>query len=251
MAIQTQDLRFSVTYFPSKQAGNAVIFLIASFKTKVWQYRPVIKKLNAMGFSVYAYDYLWKPLLEAYPEEWVNFSEKLTADIDHKIQLHKQQPDSRFGIIGVSVGSILAMHAAKVQPDIEKVMLVTVYGSSARQVWEHPSLLKMRAKFENSNLSEREAFDVFGHLEPTYKLDLLGSRPLLLFASVKDRVIRYSNTRLLIDEATNRSIDITVHLIDAKRHSLAIVKAFRDSSKWKPFFAELCEARKSPSVPTE
>lgn len=251
MADKKQEPQFYVTHFASKKPGNAVIFLVASFKTKVWQYRPVIKRLTDMGFSVYAYDYLWKPLLEAYPEEWVNFSEKITADIDEKIQFHKQQPDSRFGIIGVSVGSILAMHAAKVQPDIEKTLLVTVYGSSARQVWEHPSLLKMRAKFENSNLTERQAFDVFGHLEPTYKLDLLGKRSLLVFASVDDKVIRFSNTRLLIDEAEKQSIDITVYLIDTKRHSMAIVKAFRNTKKWHPFFANLLEPRNTTTEQTD
>ncbi len=232
--------KYRVFEHPATENIRGVVFIVTSFKTKAWQYKSVAKTLNREGYKVYIYDYLWRPLLEVYPEEWVSFSTKIVQDIDKKIARNKA-PGISFGIIGVSVGSIISMHAAKVLSDIKSVMLVTIYGSSAQHVWEHPSLNKMRSKFENSSMSVKEAYDIFEHLEPTYKIDLLKSKRLLVYANELDPVIRFSNTQILLDSLNEAGVSHELKLVRSRRHSLTIVKALRRYDEWLKFFNEAQE----------
>lgn len=203
-------------------------------------YRSIITKLNEEGYSVNVYEYTWRPLLECGPEDWPAFSSRLAGDIKKQIAVERRRnPEMKFGILGVSVGSVLAMHAAKVLPELERIMLVTMYGNSARHVWEHPSLAKMRTKLETAGLGQDGAYEVFEHVEPTYLLHLIGQRPILLYANKTDPVIRFANTQVFIDAAKREGIPLTLKLVSSSRHSFTIVKAFRDSQTWRPFFADL------------
>lgn len=234
------NLNFNCTsYIPAEFTGGTV-FLIAAFKTKHWYYNPIINVLLKKGFNVFVYDYPWRPLLDAEPEEWVEFSERVTKDIDSKIIAEKNlHPMARFGIIGVSVGSALAMHAAKTLPALEKIMLVTLYGSSALHVWEHPLLEKMRDKFESSGRGIKDAAAVFGYLEPLSHIELIGHRKILLYTNERDPVIKFSNTSLFIDEAQKHHINLIVRRISARRHSMTILKVFKEPVLWVPFFLGL------------
>ena len=228
-----------ITYRPAKNC-KAGVFLIVSFKTKAWMYRLAVKRLTDAGFLVHVYEYTWRPLLDAQPQDWPAFSTKLAKNIEAQVQKDLLNcPDIRFGIIGVSVGSILAMHAAKLIPSLERIMLVTMYGNSALHVWEHPSLQKMRTKLESQGLNQEGAYALFGHVEPTLELERIGERPILLFANRTDPVIRFSNTQLFIDEARRLNIPIEVRMIRAARHSFTIVKAFKDFKTWLSFFEQL------------
>lgn len=233
-------LTFEYKSYRAKEFNGGTIFLIAAFKSKGWFYTPTAKALLKEGYNVYVYDYPWRPLLEAHPEQWVELGDRVTSDIVDKIAAEKHKHvDARFGVIGVSVGSALAMHVAKTVKELEKIMLVTLYGSSAQHVWEHPILKKMRAKFEASNLSVDDAAQVFGFLEPLHRLDLIGKRKILLYANERDPVIRFSNTQLFIKEAEKSQVDLVVRRVHARRHSTTILKVFREPPLWTPFFKDL------------
>lgn len=223
---------------PTRHAGT--IFFISSFKSKVWYYRLAIKKLTDYGFQVYAYDYEWRPLLDVDPDDWVKFSEHVQQDIAAKMAAEKSQHlQRRFGIIGVSIGATIALHAAKALPDIEKIMLVTSYGSMAQHVWEHPLLGEMRNRCKSLNLDFRQTCQVFGYFEPTYRLNLIGDRTILLFANKKDPIIPYANTELLINEAKKQGTRLLVKHIEAIRHSVTILKVFKRPGLWISFFTTL------------
>lgn len=233
-------LTFNCTTFTPDEYTGGTIFLIAAFRSKKWFYRPIINTLLHRGFNVYIYDYAWRPLLESQPEEWVEVTERLTQDIADKITAERHlHPAARFGIIGASVGSALAMHAAKSIEDLEKIMLVTIYGSSAHQVWDHPKLHKIKHKFESNGRDVKDAAAVFGYLEPVSHLELIGNRKILLYANERDPVIRFSNTQLFIDEARKHKINLMVRRISARRHSTTILKVFKEPLLWVPFFISL------------
>lgn len=239
-------LKFSAKSYEPENFTGGTIFLMAAFGTKAWYYRPVVRVLLQNGFKVHVYDYLSRPLLEADPEHWVEFNQRINADLAAKIASERRfYKDARFGIIGASVGSMLAIHAAKLYGEIEKIMLVTVYGSSANHVWESPKLSKIKSKFELSNRGVSEAYKLFGHMEPTYKLHLIGRRKILLFANERDRTIRFENTKLLIEEAQRLGLDLSYKKIRALRHSATLFKVFRNQKTWLPFFMSL----KEPPVP--
>ncbi len=227
------------TYNPSA-APAATIFFISSFKTRVWYYKLAIKRLTSCGFQVYAYDYDWKPLVEAYPKQWVEFSDCINQDIAVKMAFEKSaHPERRFGIIGISIGATIALHAAKLLPDIEKIMLVTVYGSMAQHLWEHPWLQDMREKCRSLDLDAQGTYKLFGYFEPTYELSLMGDRKILLFTNKNDPVIPYQNTELLINEARKQGLRLFVKHVEALRHSVTILKVFRRPGLWISFFTSL------------
>ncbi len=227
------------SYRPREFTGGTV-FIIAAFRTRRWHYGPIVNALNKKGFNVYIYDYPSRPLLTAQPEEWVEVTERLARDIATNIRSETSKyPGTRFGIIGVSVGSALALYAAKTIKELEKIMLVTVYGSSAMHVWEHPQLRKIRDKFESTGRDIKDAAAVFGFLEPMSHLDLIADRSILLYANERDPVIRFSNTQLFIDEAKRHGIKLLVRRVSAKRHSTTILKVFKEPVLWLPFFIGL------------
>lgn len=241
-------LKFNSKSHAPENFTGGTIFLMAAFGTKAWYYRPVVRALLQNGFKVHVYDYLSKPLLSADPEQWVEFNYRINLDLAKKIDTEKHMhKNARFGIIGASVGSMLAIHAAKIYPQIDKIMLVTVYGSSANHVWESPKLAKIKKKFESSNRGVSEAYQLFGHMEPTYQLERIGQRKILLFANERDRTIKFENTKLLIEEAQRLGLNLTYKRIRAVRHSTTLFKVFRDQKTWLPFFMSLKE-RPSTSI---
>jgi predicted peptidase len=240
------NLRFHAKSYEPEDFTGGTIFLMAAFGTKAWYYKPVVQVLLQNGFRVHVYDYLSKPLLDAHPEEWVVFNEQINIDLAQKIKTEKKRYNgARFGIIGASVGSMLAIHAAKIYPELERIMLVTVYGSSARHVWESPKLTKVRDKFEATHRGMDEAYNLFGHMEATYQLNLIGKRKILLFANERDKVIKFENTKLLIEEAKRLGLQLRYRRVRSLRHSTTLLKVFRNEKEWIPFFMTLKHVPKS------
>lgn len=231
---------FRCKQFKSPVYCEATLFLITAFKSKHWYYTPIVKRLLKQGFNVYVYDYPSRPLLNCQPQEWVNFTHKLNADIQKRIHHERKiYAQVRFGIIGVSMGSTLALHAAKCFSEVEKMVFVTLYGSSAQLVWENKVLKKIKKKFTKAELTMHDAFDTFGPLEATTNLQSLGQRPILMFASMDDQVIRYSNTNLFLKAANDYDLNLSLRVVNHTRHSLAVAKIMRQDSMWAPFLQEL------------
>lgn len=228
-----------ITYNPA-DAPRATLFFISSFKTKVWVYQLVIRKLVGFGFRVHAYDYTWKPLLDSYPHEWLKFSSHIKEDIKSKVYNEKNiSTERRFGVIGVSVGAAIGLHAAKLIPEIERIMLVTTYGSIAQHIWEHPLLEDMRGKCQLAQMDYRFTRRVLGYFEPTERLDLIGGRKILLFVNRNDPVIPFSNTEVFITEAKKMRIHMIIKPIEAALHSLTILRVFKRPGLWISFLTAL------------
>lgn len=237
------------SYTPRNYTG-ATIFLLTAFGSKSWWYRPVVKKLLSKGFKIYVYDYKTKPLLEAHPEEWVEFTYRLNDHIARNIAADKQKYSSaRFGIIGTSVGSVLASHAVKCFEELEKIVFVTIYGSTAQLVWENRTLKKIKSKFTINNLTMRDAAAVFGPLEATSDIEKFGNRPILLFSNMDDRTIKYNNTYRFVKAATEYDLNLTYRLIESSSHMFTIVKVMSNMALWLPFFLDL--RNPSLAVPLE
>ena len=159
----------------------------------------------------------------------------------HIKRIRKECPGARFGIIGVSVGSIIALHAAKLIKDLGRIMLVSVYGSNAAQVQEHPSLGFMRDYFESRSMDAQRAARAFGHLEPTYHLRALGKRPLLIFACETDSVVKFSNTTILLDKLKTLKLNFAIHMVKARRHTSVNFKSLHSRGTWSPFLLPLLQ----------
>lgn len=246
-------LRYKTIVYSAKQA-SATIFFINSFKTPGRAYVLFFRQLNRLGFTVYVYNYRSRPLLYATPQQWIDFSNSIAADIAARIRTTRaSNPAARFGMVGVSVGSVMALHVAKKLPELERVMLVSIYGSNAQQTWEHHSLAYMRKYFAERNITLEEAAAAFGELEPTHNLQLLGSRPLLVFASKTDKVIRFANTQILLTKAKEMGINLTLHMLRTRRHSITNIAGLMSGRVWGPFLMPLLEtvpsARPAPGTP--
>lgn len=240
MKIKMAQLTFNCKSYATEGFTGGTIFLIAALKSKGWFYRPIVNILINRGFNVWVYDYAWRPILAAHPEEWAEVSERMARDIADKIAMERRKyPAARFGIIGASVGSALALHAAKISPEIEKIMLVTVYGSKASQIWEYPMLREIHHKLVSTGRDVRDAAAIFGYLEPVSHLELIGQRKILLYINERDPVISFSNTQLFIDEAKKHNLNLMVRRISARRHSTTILKVFKEPVLWVPFFMGL------------
>lgn len=233
-------LRFRCVHFKPELNCGATIFLIVAFKSRHWFYRPVIKRLLDSGFNVHVYDYPARPLLVAYPEQWIEFTQAVSDDIAGVIKAERaENPHVRFGIIGASVGSTLALHAAKCIPELERMVFITLYGSSAQLIWENKTLKKMKKRFVKAQKTMQDAFKAFAPMEATTGLERLGQRPILLFVSMDDQVISYSNASRFIQAAIEHDLNFKYRVVSVARHSLAILRTFGNYDAWLPFLSEL------------
>lgn len=233
-------LHFRRVYFQSPVYKGATIFIVAAFKSKHWYYRPIARHLTKAGFNVYIYDYAARPLLRSQPQQWIEFSHAIFRDIQENIAAElAKDANARFGIMGASVGSTIALYVAKLCPQLERIVFVTLYGSSAQLVWENKSLRRVKKQFVRAHQGIQDAIEAYGALEGTTNLDKLGQRPILLFVSMDDRVISYSNANLFIQAAVAQKLNFSYKIVDATRHSFAILRTFANYSAWLPFVAEL------------
>ncbi|MGH7195225.1 MAG: alpha/beta hydrolase family protein [Candidatus Saccharimonadales bacterium] len=227
----------SVSYQPDGPP-RAIIFFVASLGTKYWYYQPVFRVLNRRGFLLQSYDY--HPFLRSDPEELVPLSHNIVDDMAARVKAYKSvYPGIKFGMIGASAGSIMALRAAKIINDFERILLVTVYGSTALQVWDYLPLNHMRQTLINKNLGLAEAYKIFEAIEPLHQLHLIGKRPILVFGSLNDPVIKHSNTKILLDEAKNLGLDLTFVPLATNKHIATIIRAFWGMDEWLPFFEPL------------
>ncbi|MEO6761800.1 MAG: hypothetical protein ABI220_05560 [Candidatus Saccharimonadales bacterium] len=233
-------LKFRCVHYSSTFYRGATVFLIVAFKSRYWFYKPVIWQLLSNGFNVYVYDYASKPLLESQPELWVKFSGTLNSDIKKNIERETgRDPRARFGIMGVSVGSSLALSAAKDLPELEKMLFVTMYGSSAQLVWENNHLMTIKRELVQSNKTMEDASRIFGPLEAVTELHKLGNRSIRMFVSMGDRVISFGNANRFIQAAIGADLNFSYRIVNEPKHSYTIIRVLADYSSWLPFMAEL------------
>ena len=124
--------------YPAKKPRR-VIFFFTAFASKAWQYKPAYQALNKLGYDVYSYQFQGRELLKVDADFLIAIGDKIVVDLHHKVKEHKSRGVTEFALFGVSMGSAFGIRCAKHTPEIKRIVLLTVYGNCAQEIWEfHP-----------------------------------------------------------------------------------------------------------------
>ena len=221
--------------YPAKKPGR-VLFFFTAFGSKTWQYQPAYRSLNKLGYDIHSYQFQGRELLQVDEDFLLAVGDKVIADVHRKVAQHKSQGISEFSMFGVSMGSAFGIRCAKHTPEIKRMVLVTVYGNCAQEIWEYSLLKKMKKIYVDRGMSMQQVYDHYPEIEPTQNLHRLTDKSILLYASKGDKTIRIHNTQQLIDAAQQAGLNIET-VIGTSPHVKFIVSTLLRGRRWREFLA--------------
>jgi hypothetical protein len=222
-------LAYKRTFYGNKDATR-VVFFFCAYGTKHWMYKLFFRKFLRSDTAVYAYDFAIKSWNGVTYDEMVRLVNAVIDDAQAEIaSLKTANPKRVFYAYGVSMGSVMAMRLAKQSKDIQKVVLNTVYGSSAKQIWDHKSLGWTQKHLEDAGKDWKILSEETAHIEPYKNVDQLKGKDILILYSTADKTHLAANTELLLRALDERKVPYTLvkgtkwghkrFILDNLRHS--------------------------------
>jgi esterase/lipase len=187
-------------------SGNkSVVFFFTILHSKIWLYRWPIKKLVQHGFTVVAYDYSGKLVLDGDIEKFITVTKEIEADVKKRIADYKEQAYKNFYCFGSSMGTILAIYCAANIKDLTKVIINTTYGSLAENVWTWRYLKRTKNKIIKNGLTMEKLETLLTEISPIPNAKKLKGKKVLLYLARHDEVLPFSQAskfKKALDEAT-------------------------------------------------
>lgn len=180
-------------------------------------YRAFFRKFTKQGVAVYAYDFPVKSWNGVTYDEMVTLVEAVIQDACTEIDVLNEHPRT-FYSYGVSMGSVMAIKLAKTSKHIQKVVLNTVYGSSAKQIWDHRALGWTRKHLEDAGKDWKILSEETAHIEPYKNVDSLRGKDILIFYSTADKSHLPGNTEILLQALSKHEIPYTLVTDSKKGH---------------------------------
>lgn len=191
-------------------------------------YRSFFKKFTRRGVTIYAYDFPIKSWDGVTYDDMVKLVEAVISDANDEIDaLSSSKPHRVFYSYGVSMGSVMAMRLAKTSKHIRKMVLNTVYGSSAKQIWDHKGLTWTRNHLEKAGKDWEMLSEETAHIEPYRHVEQLKGKEILILYSTGDKTHLPANTELLLHELDRHKIPYTLVKDTKKGHKSFIVDNLR------------------------
>lgn len=183
-------------------AGQKVVFFYVGWKGTLRHYRFPIQRLVAAGFRVIAYEYdaeAMSPNIEltkAYVKQICQDSLEQIADC-------RRRGLEPFATFGTSYGTLIAPRVAKDSPAIKKVILNTTGTWLGDTVWSWDAVVPgFKSAIVAQGISQQELHDAWREISIMYEVEKLRGKEVLLFASQRDELIPYSQTRELAEVLT-------------------------------------------------
>lgn len=226
-------LSYKAKTYPAKHPTR-VCFFYAGFMTKTWNFLSVYRKLNKLGYTVVAYQFPGRPLLNKDNDFLDGMRYDVQADVQKRITAYKKQGIKEFASFSLSMGSVYNIAIAKHTPDIKRIVVVTIYGSGAKQIWDEAKLKRMKNLYISRGLTMEQLAAKHRDAEAAMDLDKLSGRKVLVYASRTDKTILIENTQLFIDNAKTAGLDIQT-IIGTGGHIPYITRILMRDKRWQKF----------------
>lgn len=173
-------------------------------------YLPFFRRLQKRGFTVVAYHTSVREWLTTHFDGMTTFISELVADSEQELDTRKDNLKEIVSF-GVSAGSVPAVLLAKQNKIVTKLVLVTVYGSAVKQIYDEQKLHRARDISFDKNRPWQEYSDKAGMIEARNSLEKLQGKSIAIFASKDDKTILLNNTRLLLEGLERQKIPYYYH----------------------------------------
>jgi len=175
--------------------SDKVVFVFTGMLTKIWQYKPFIKRLNKAGYSVIIYDYPSRIVHDANINEWYQLIESLMKDVQNRIINLKEMNAKHFYAYGYSMGTIIAQKLTQITTEITHVILNLPYGDLAKNIWTSPRTRRARKSLKKQGITMEQLRQKVTDLDPIVNAKGLRDKKVLLHQSRRDRILYYPITK--------------------------------------------------------
>lgn len=198
------------------------IYLFCGLGGTTAQYLPAITKLRKNGFSVVVIRFRTKAMLGLTVEN-------LPQSIDDVCMLvatyeNQRTTDTPAIVIGNSMGSVFAWHAAKRVPSISKVIINTGYALISKHIFEDKIGQHWRKKLEKDGIDQKMFNELISESEPIANFDKLKGKEVLLFMNRDDNIISFEHAKTFKDALDEHDIVYKYVENSKTRHGTAIMK---------------------------
>lgn len=173
-------------------------------------YRPVFVAMNIAGYGVAGYSIAEDRILASDNIGFMKQLDALVEDVKADVLGYRTQDINFFATFGNSLGSELAMAAAKQVSGISAVVLNTIRGSTSDFIWHSPYGKDFKPGYESQGYTEAQMYNELKEVEAAEGLGKLGKRPVLLYYSKADKTIPPRNTELLVSALSAMHIKHTI-----------------------------------------
>lgn len=204
------------------------IHLLCGFNSPRAFYLPAIRKYRKAGFDVILYRFHTKAIRELDAMSLPDAIEELCTIVASN---EKEFSSNLQGIVlGNSMGSVFAWHAASRIDSIEKIVANTGYALISKHIYEDKIGTHWRKKLIKDGISQNEFHSMISKYEPISVFDKLKDKKVLLCMNRDDNVIGFDQAALFLESLKMNNINYTYIENHSMKHGTAILKNLMSKS---------------------
>jgi len=203
-----------------------LVFVFTAMGTRLGAYAWFIRSLNKRGYSVVAYDYPARLVLDAEFDAYERLYEGIKSDTHIRIKTLKPQQVYAYG---VSMGTVLAHRLTQDTSQIHHVALSLSYGDMVTNIMHSPATRKTRRTMQTKGLTVDNLREAVKFFDPIINAKGLRHKKVWLHLSRQDKVLDYRVTSKTkeVFESTIRDFTYTEskrlgHYAAGVKHMLSI-----------------------------
>jgi alpha-beta hydrolase superfamily lysophospholipase len=219
---------FSVKLYSAKNERKILFFFPAAF-TQMWHYRWTVFSLNKMGVTVVGLNIAWNRAIRELDFDGLL---ELVKQIDGVVSdtISKNSLKSDYAVLGVSIGSVLSLYAAKRHDSINSIILFVPFGTLSNLYWTHkPSRPFLDTLMKNGLRTEQDLEKLTQPIETQYQLHKIKHKKLVSFLGKRDKIVH--DGQKLIEAIKEQDIDATFYESPFGHFGTALVGLLR-KSQW-------------------
>ncbi|HTE22674.1 MAG TPA: hypothetical protein VK674_06560 [Candidatus Limnocylindria bacterium] len=185
--VQIKDFRVKESLVDSAR----LVFVFTAMGTRLGAYGWFIRSLNKRGYSVVAYDYPARLVLDAEFDSY----ERLYSDIKNDAHKRTQslKPKHVYAY-GVSMGTVLAHKLTQDTQAIHHVAMSLPYGDMVTNIMHSPATRKTRKTMQAKGLTVDDLRAAVKFFDPIQNAKGLQDKKVWLHLSRPDRILDYKVT---------------------------------------------------------
>jgi pimeloyl-ACP methyl ester carboxylesterase len=195
-------------YFRVYEYGRTTpkkVYLFGGWRTSSILFKPLVSDLTKQGYAVVLFVPKKRLIAVGTPyEDVVTASRLAVEEVDHRINIDKMIGIRHFAVFGISFGTIFALEAAKMIPEISRAVLLSPFGDFARHVELWPRHHYFRKVLASQSINQLESGKVLNKVGAAQNIALLKGKHVLVGYSRADTVIHTEVTEEMI-RLLNRS----------------------------------------------
>lgn len=218
------DAYFTVRKY--QNGGTLTIFIVGAWMWPSAMYVPLLRKLRKLHVNCVLFIPSPKIVAVGTPYSVIVTSSKNVVTEIEKLIVGKFAEDSRvrFAMLGISLGTTVALRAAKECPEIKRVALIAAHGDFSQHVplWHDGKLVNKLLRFKKIVKMQPTSIvgsgKILNSINRTRDLSPLVDKEIYMSYGSKDTVMHAEVTKAFAEKLRKSNVSITIHALKGGHH---------------------------------